>query len=200
MTLPGVYWLIDAPFARVIGLYSNRLENPGYLEGRTAKGKDDLSQLAWLETTLKAIAKMKEKKALIVAAHHPPYSQAGHAGSTDMSKSIDDICEKTGVFPDAFLSAHAHNYQRYTRRIGGRQVPYFVVGTGGMNPQPVPDATGEPIDGSNQITYDGAKASLGYLFVTVSAHQPKTEFWPLGSQHAQPYDPMTLDLATHAIR
>jgi hypothetical protein len=33
MIQPGVYWLLDAPFVRIIGLYSNCLENPGYLEG-----------------------------------------------------------------------------------------------------------------------------------------------------------------------
>src|SRR5262249_62268917 len=42
MTQPGVYWLLDAPFVRIIGLYSNLLENPGYLEGRTQGGKSDL--------------------------------------------------------------------------------------------------------------------------------------------------------------
>ena len=26
MTQPSVYWLLDAPFVRIIGLYSNRLE------------------------------------------------------------------------------------------------------------------------------------------------------------------------------
>jgi hypothetical protein len=104
------------------------------------------------------------------------------------------------VFPDLFLSAHAHNYQRYTRRIGGKQVPYIVAGTGGMAPQHVPDATGQPTDASNQTTYDAAVASLGYLFVTVSAHLLKTEFWRLGNQHTAPFDPMTVDLATHTVR
>ena len=33
MIQPGVYWMLDAPFVRIIGLYSNLLENPGYIEG-----------------------------------------------------------------------------------------------------------------------------------------------------------------------
>ena len=49
-----------------------------------------------------------------------------------MSGAIDAACEKAGVIPDAFLSAHAHNYQRYTRRTNGRQIPYVVAGTGGI--------------------------------------------------------------------
>lgn len=61
-----------------------------------------------------------------------------------MSQSIDAICSAVNIVPDAFLSGHAHNYQRYTRRIGGKQVPYIVIGTGGIAPQKVPDATGQP--------------------------------------------------------
>ncbi len=198
MTQPGVYWFLDAPFVQIIGLYSNLLENPGYLEGITA-GKGDTSQLDWLGQTLPSIAKAKQKKALVIATHHPPFSQSGHSGSTEMSQSIDAVCTKAGVFPDLFLSAHAHNYQRYTRRIGGKQVPYIVVGTGGMPPQPVTTATGQPADATHEVTYDAAMSSLGYLFVTASAKQITVQFWQLGSQHTKPFDPLTIDLATHTV-
>jgi len=197
MTLPGVYWMLDAPFVRVIGLYSNLLENPGYLQAIT-NGSPDISQLDWLKKTLHGIAARADQKALIVATHHPPYSQSGHSGSTEMNQSIDAVCAAAGVTPDLFLSAHAHNYQRYSRRIGGKQVPYIVAGTGGMPPQPVADATGQPA--GQDVTYDAAVSSLGYLYVTVSASQLKTEFWQLGSQHTTAFDPLTLDLATHTIR
>jgi Calcineurin-like phosphoesterase len=200
MTLPGVYWYMEAPFVRIIALYSNLLENPGYLQGKNDDGSADLSQLEWLGTTLKAIAKLKEKKALVIATHHPPFSQSGHSGSFEMSRSIDELCEKAGVVPHLFLSAHAHSYQRYTRRIAGKQVLYIVAGTGGMPPQNVPPATGQPIDSNNQTTYDAAVASLGYLFVTASAHQIKTEFWQLGGEHTTAFDTATVDLATHTLR
>ncbi len=198
MTEPGVYWFLDAPFVQIIGLYSNLLENPGSLEGIT-NGKSDTSQLDWLGQTLSSIAKAKQKKALVIATHHPPYSQSGHTGSTAMSQSIDALFTKTGVYPDLFLSAHSHNYQRYTRRMGGKQVPYIIVGTGGMLPQPVMPATGQPADASQTVTYDAALASLGYLFVTVSAKQITTGFWQLASQHTTPFDPLTIDLATHLV-
>jgi hypothetical protein len=192
MTQPGVYWLLETPFLRIIGLYSNLLENPGYLEG---DGGRDTSQLDWLEKTLKTIAG-KEKKALIVATHHPPYgnSQGGHAGSQEMRASIDAACDSAKIFPDAFLSAHAHNYQRYTRRIGGRQVPYLVAGTGGIGPQPVPNAVGDPVD--NQTTFDASLSSFGSLYISVSPHRMKFEFWRLGNAHTDPFDPFTIDLAT----
>ena len=199
MTQPGVYWLLDAPFVRIIGLYSNLLENPGFLEGKTQAGKSDQSQLDWLKTTLRGIAKTKPSKALIIATHHPPFSQAGHSGSTEMSQSIDIACQDAGVFPDAFLSAHAHNYQRYTRRLKGRQIPYIVAGTGGMPPQEVPAATGTPVDGSGQTTYDAAIGALGYLFLTASAHKLKIEFWQHGQQHTPAFDTVTVDLATHTL-
>jgi len=51
MTRPGVYWPLDAPFVRIIGLYSNRMENPGYPEDRDSKGKVDQSQITWLQST-----------------------------------------------------------------------------------------------------------------------------------------------------
>jgi 3',5'-cyclic AMP phosphodiesterase CpdA len=114
MTQPGVFWLLDTPFARIIGLYSNRLENPGYLQAITS-GQNDTSQIDWLKKTLGTISKAKDQKALVIATHHPPYSQSGHSGSTEMNQTIDDACSKAGVTPDLFLSAHAHNYQCYTR-------------------------------------------------------------------------------------
>ena len=197
MTQPGVYWLLDAPFVRIIGLYSNLLENPGFLQGN---GGNDTSQLDWLKTTLTKIAKNKTRKALLIATHHPPFSQSGHSGSTEMLKSIDDICNSTGVFPDAFFSGHAHNYQRYTRRIGGKQIPYYVLGTGGISTQRTPAATGQPADQSNQTTFDAALQSLGYLFVTVSATHFKTEFWQMGQDHTTPFDPLTVDLTTHVLK
>jgi len=197
MTQPGVYWMLDAPFVRVVGLYSNCLENPGFLEG---DGGKDSSQLEWLKKILKWISGKKDNKALVIATHHPPYSSAGHTGSTEMSQSIDSICGAAGVVPDVFLSGHAHNYQRYTRRIGGKQVPYIVAGTGGIAPQKVPDATGQPADDSHETTYDAAMASYGYLYVTVSQKELKFEFWPLSdSAHSQPYDPLTVDLSTHVL-
>lgn len=198
MTQPGVYWMLDAPFVRVIGLYSNRLENPGYLQG-ISNGQNDTSQVDWLNKTLSAISMLPGKKALVIATHHPPYSQSGHSGSTEMSQSIDDACTKAGVIPDLFLSGHAHNYQRYTRRFGGKQVPYIVVGTGGMPPQPVAAASGQPVAGNNEVTYESAVASYGYLFFSVSAIQLKVEFWQFGQQHTKAFDTATVDLNTHVV-
>jgi 3',5'-cyclic AMP phosphodiesterase CpdA len=182
---------------RIVGLYSNCLENPGYLEGRDAKGKVDMSQITWVQKTLASIAKNKEKKALIVATHHPPYSQGGHSGSTEMNASIDDACTKAGVTPDLFLSGHAHNYQRYTRRIGGKQVPYIVAGTGGISPQKVDPASGQVLEGT--VTYDAAHESYGYLLLGVSKTQIKIAFWVLDPPDNKPFESIVVDLATGMV-
>jgi 3',5'-cyclic AMP phosphodiesterase CpdA len=199
MTEPGAYWMLDAPFVRIIGLYSNRIENPGFLEAKTEADAADTSQIDWLGKTLKQIAAAPEKKALIIATHHPPYSEAGHSGSTHLSETIDQCLQAAQVWPDAFLSGHAHNYQRYVRRITGRQIPYIVAGTGGMPPQSVPPATGQPTPGSDQTTYDSAVKSYGYLFVTVSKFSLKIEFWELGDEHIKPFDTVTVDLTRHVV-
>jgi hypothetical protein len=75
-------------------------------------GATATTQVDWLGATLSSIAKSKQKRFLVIATHHPPHSQSGHSGSTEMLQSIDDICSKARVFPDVFLSAHAHNYHR----------------------------------------------------------------------------------------
>jgi len=63
----------------------------------------------------------------LIAVHHPPFSYAptpkagggdgNHLGNTLMLREIDTICKAQGVYPHAFLSGHAHNYQRYTRKL-----------------------------------------------------------------------------------
>jgi len=189
---PGVYWMLDAPFVRVIGLYSNLLENPGYLQGKS-DGAVDTSQLDWLGRTLKTIKQSSARKALVIATHHPPYSAGGHSGSNEMNQDITNLCTQEGVQPDLFLSAHAHNYQRYTRRLGGKKITYIVAGTGGMPPQPVPIASGQPFGAAHEVTYDGAMRSLGYLFVTITNAELRTEFWPLGSA-STPFDPVSIPL------
>jgi Calcineurin-like phosphoesterase len=199
MNQPGPYWMLDAPFLRIIGLYSNRIENPGFLQGKTEDGHPDLSQIDWLTKTLTAVKGSPDKKALVIATHHPPYSYGNHGGSVAMRGDVDKACEAAGIWPDLFLSAHAHNYQRFTRRKNARKIPYIVAGGGGMPTQRLPPATGQPVEGTNDATYDVALQANGYLFVTVSKAQLKTEFWPLGDEHTTPFDAVTVNLQTGQI-
>src|ERR1700678_1923058 len=108
MTQPGVYFTLDAPFVRIIGLFSNSLEDPGVISSENGKWSTvpDL-QLAYLEAQLKQAKKYTG--ALILAVHHPPFSYSpprngqgaggDHGGSPNMLRQIDTICKAQGVYP-----------------------------------------------------------------------------------------------------
>jgi hypothetical protein len=148
MTQPGVYFTLDAPFVRIIGLFSNSLEDPGLISSEKGlwPGVPDV-QLDYLAAQLKRIKTEKYTGAVILATHHPPFSYApppqgsggggNHGSSLAMLGEIDEICKKQGVYPHAFLAGHAHNYQRFERlvRFGGSdiEVPFIVCGDGGHN-------------------------------------------------------------------
>ncbi len=148
MTQPGVYFALDAPFVRIIGLFSNALEDPGVIssEGGKWQGVPDV-QLDFLTAQLGRIKKEKYAGAVILAMHHPPFSYApppksgtsggNHGGSPNMLREIDTICKAQGVYPHAVLSGHAHNYQRFARtvRFGTKdfEVPFIICGDGGHN-------------------------------------------------------------------
>jgi hypothetical protein len=167
MNQPGVYWLLEAPFVQIVGMYSNAAENPGFISG-TIPGQ---AQKTWLAKTLQGIAadrKGGKRKALVLATHHPPFTAGGHSPSTEMLADIDGVCQQAGVMPDLFLSGHAHSYQRYTRElnIGGKavQIPYVVVGTGGINDQAVPQATGQK---TGDHTFVKSMKGYGYLLIQI---------------------------------
>ena len=66
MTQPGVYWLLDAPFVDIIGLYSNSAENPGFISGKIPGP----AQKRWLVNLLRKTAEKRKagkRKALVLA-------------------------------------------------------------------------------------------------------------------------------------
>ncbi len=121
MTQPYPYWTLDAPFVTIIGLYSN-------VEGALdARGRAD--QQHYLETQMKAA---DPNKKLIIAVHHPPFSlDSAHGGTPEILTAIDRAVAASGRTPDAVLSGHVHNYQRFSRSVEGKAVPYIVAGAGG---------------------------------------------------------------------
>jgi predicted phosphodiesterase len=188
MTEPGVYWLLDMPFVQIVGLYSNVADGPGFLVGKN----NDAQQTTWLAKTLTIIAtqrKSGKRKALLVAVHHPPYSNGGHAGSPEVLAALDQACHAAGIMPDVLLSGHAHNYQRHTRRIAfnGKaiQIPFIVAGCGGHNDLPVAAAHGQVI---GDRTYDKALRGYGFLDVTASSTSVKIEMWQAPSTGKTPFD------------
>jgi hypothetical protein len=83
------------------------------------------------------VSELKEAptdRALIVALHHPPYSaDAHHGGSARMGALLDEAFQHADRTPEMVLSGHVHNYQRFTRTIAGKKVPYIVAGAGGYH-------------------------------------------------------------------
>jgi hypothetical protein len=234
MTQPGIYFTLDAPFVRIIGLFSNALEDPGVISNLDRKWPAVSNvQIEFLQAQLERIKQEKFAGAVLIATHHPPFSYAppkksggaggNHGCSTAMLQQIDDVCQKVGVYPHAFLSGHAHNYQRYTRIInfGGNEfdVPFIVCGDGGHNvnslvrPRQGEPAV-EPHAGDDVMYLEGQKGgtkvkhlflgkyddhNYGYLRIFVDKQYLKIGFHQVGvgSLAQSRYDMVTVRLPDH---
>jgi hypothetical protein len=206
MIQPGVYFTFEAPFVRILGLYSNVLEDPGVISSQNGQyPKLDQRQVAFLTAALQRVKSEKFTGAVIIAVHHPPFTGGTtHGGSPAMLADIDAACTAAGVWPHAVFAGHAHNYQRYTRTVNGMQIPFLVAGCGGHSPlEPLRGTlrTPYPIDSTLTLeSYDGSH--YGYLRVVVNATTLRVEFHPQpdGTTTKTPDDVVTVTLATHTIR
>src|SRR5262249_47151295 len=235
MTQPGVYYALDAPFVRTICLFSNALEDPGGISSEDRHWPDVPDyQLDFLQAQLKKISNEKYKGCVVIAVHHPPCSlgvkaKSGLAGSLHgcslrMLRQIDTICAKVGVYPHAFLSAHAHNYQRYTRTVHFKgkdfDVPFIVCGDGGHHVNSIVrakrgDPAHEPHFGTH-VDYLDVKPAVeakglllekyndrgyGYLRISVDKQQLGIGFHLVGqtSIAQSRFDKVTVDLASHEM-
>jgi hypothetical protein len=189
MDQPGVYFTLNAPFVKFIGLYSNTGE--GGTQGVIASPTLGNAQLDFLAQQL-AAAKVErasgQPRALIIATHHPPFTGSPfHVPSPDMLAMIDQACTTAGIWPDLHLSGHSHVYERYTRTIGAKQIPYIVAGVGGFYNLPglkvgtkpaVPTTPASGTDASgNPLTINVYNdTEFGYLRVTATATSLTAEF------------------------
>lgn len=210
MIAPGVYFTFDAPFVRILGLYSNVLEDPGVIssEGGKRPTLTDV-QLTFLQTALTRCKTEKYSGAVIIAVHHPPYTGGtNHIPSPTMSAEIDSAAQAAGFWPHAVFSGHSHNYQRYTRTVNNMSIPYLVAGNGGHSPLAKlrngangnPIRTPYPIDNTLTLaSYDDA--NYGYLRVVVNAQTMRIEYHPAydSSTTKTPDDRVTVNLATRTL-
>jgi hypothetical protein len=212
MTQPAVYFTLDAPFVSIIGLYSNVMDTGGGIISSQG-GKFPLvnDQLDFLKGELGRLKpeRVAEKRAIIIAVHHPPLSvDAKTGGSGGLMKDIDDCCKAAGLWPDAVLSAHAHLYQRFTRVVNGRQVPYIVSGSGGFaatHPMQAPPPAGTVI-GDHTLEVDPI-VQFGYLTLTTDAktltitfkNAPRAAPNARRAAQGQELDSVTLDLVSGKI-
>ena len=140
---PGVYFTLEAAFCRVLALYSNCFGGAGVISSRGGKYAEiGDQQLLFLESALKRIKTEAYGGAIIIAVHHPRFCVSARASnrsdSRTMLSEIDSVCPRVGIWLHALLSAHSDNYQRFTRRQGGRETPYIVAGSGGHAIEPLP--------------------------------------------------------------
>jgi Calcineurin-like phosphoesterase/Iron/zinc purple acid phosphatase-like protein C len=205
ITQPGVYFTFDSPFVRILGVYSNVLEDPGVISDQNGTYPTlDQRQVEFLTAALQRIKSESYAGAVIIAVHHPPYTGGtSHGGSPDMLADIDSACTAAGVWPHAVLSGHSHNYQRYTRTVNGLTIPFVVAGNGGHSPLETMRGTLRtpyPIDSTLTLeSYDDT--DYGYLRIVVNATTMTIEFHPEsdGGTTKTPDDVVTVTLATHAV-
>ncbi|MBV9745043.1 MAG: metallophosphoesterase [Acidobacteriia bacterium] len=217
---PGVYFTLEAPFVRILALYSNCLEDPGVISDEDGQFSYlGQTQVDFLKTALARAKSENFPGAVLVAVHHPPYvaetgDQYGgrHGASLRMLADIDEACEHAGFWPHAILSGHAHNYQRFTRTQGNREVPFLVAGGGGhavvpltrkseptlRTPAPQPTLS----DGQDTVVFENYDdQDFGYLRILANAKLLRIEYHPAsdGAAAKTPDDSVTIDLAGRKI-
>lgn len=205
MIQPGVYYTFEAPFVRLLGLYSNALEDPGVISDENGTYPSlDQRQVDFLTAALQRIKSENFSGAIIIAMHHPPFSGGtDHGGSPGMLADIDRACETAGVWPHAVFSGHAHNYQRYTRTVQNMSIPFIVAGCGGHAPLSYMRATlRTPYRIDDTLTlnsYDDT--DFGYLRVIVNPTTMRIEYHPEhdGSATKTPDDVVSINLASYSI-
>jgi predicted phosphodiesterase len=225
MTQPGVYFTLNAPYVKIIGLYSNTGESTGVISDSTT----GTAQLTFLLAQLQEAASQRAQKngapfALILAVHHPPFTlSSGHFPSPAMLAQIDQACQQAKIWPDIVLSGHAHLYERYTRTLPSKytqlasvanfQIPYVVAGNGGYlqlsktrlgqdGSDPQPGAPGTDGEG-NPLTLDVYNnTTYGFLRLTVSPSSILLESLGVDESSGQTstIDTFTVDLTKHVVK
>jgi len=193
MTQPNVFWTLNTPLVTIIGVYTNVPEG----------GQIGQNQLAWFEQEL---ADAPKDRALILALHHPIYSAYGHhPGSQNLRSIVETATKAASRIPDLTLTAHVHNYQRFTGNINGQPVVTIVAGAGGYNqklhtldrklfdpkggPYKFPDGP-ETLDSFNDFQHgyliiDVRRNKIHGSYIAVDDPRPGS---PVPTKPAKPYD------------
>jgi hypothetical protein len=201
---PGVYFTFEAPWLRILALYSNVVEGQsGVISDEGGKFAElNRVQLEFLETALRRVKREQFKGAVIIVVHHDCYSPQRGSSSQALA-DLDSVSKATGVWPHAVLSAHAHNYQRYTRTIKGAQIPHIVAGNGGYGvasfswrgkKTAVPKRIALKDDNVVLQAYDDRH--YGYLRITVDQRHLTIDYQPVSSTIS---DSVTVDLKSRNV-
>jgi 3',5'-cyclic AMP phosphodiesterase CpdA len=182
---PHVHWTLVHDWLWVIGLYSNVHE-----DGEVAE-----EQLDWLRHELAAAP----RDALVAVAVHRPVFSADvlHGSNLALGDALDDCFDRSGRWPELVLSAHAHCYQRFTRRLGGRRLPYLVAGAGGFHERHRLGAGAGPAPSRfaalPELTLDAAADDAhGYLTIDVGPAGLAGRYQTVGKDGPQLRDAFTI--------
>jgi Calcineurin-like phosphoesterase len=157
-TLKYCEWTLELEALTFIAAYTN-VPSGGHLEPEQA---DRLTQ---------ELRDADPNKPVIVGLHHPPYSvDSHHGGSQQMGDILDQAFTGSGRVPDMVLSGHVHDYQRFTRTINGKPVPYIVSGNGGYHNlhQLASDASPGQSIASDVVFEFGDASQYGFMKLTVN--------------------------------
>ena len=194
---PGAFFTFEAPFVRIIGLYSNNLDDPGVI----ADDNIGYVQLKFLEESLRRIKRESYKGAVVFAHHHPIYTNRAQGRSLGMRDQIDNLCKKVDVWPHIVLSAHAHNYQRFTRTVAGKQIPYVIAGVGGHSLARIGPVRGELIkelpkrlelESDDVVLEQCDDQNFGFLRINVDRDKIQVRF--IEAANGDERDRVTIDL------
>jgi hypothetical protein len=205
MIQPGVYCTFDAPFVRILGLYSNVLEDPGVISDEGGSNTVlDSRQIDFLTAALTRVKSENYAGAVLIAVHHPPFSgDSTHGGSPSMSADIDSACTAAGVWPHAVISGHVHNYERFTRTVNNIGISYVVCCCGGHTPLSTMRGTFRtPYQIESTLTLDSYDdTDFGYLRIVVTATTLTIEYHPEsdGGVTKTPDDTVTVNLQTRTV-
>lgn len=165
---PHVHWTLVHDWLWMVGLYTNVHED----------GEIDEAQLEWLTGELHDAP---NDVTLILTAHRPVYSaDVVHGSNLELGDALDRCFARAGRVPDAVFGAHAHNYQRFTRRLEGRRIPYIVAGAGGFHQRhPIGDGAITPMTLNElpEVTLERFDfSSHGFLTVTITPGGAEAEY------------------------
>ena len=199
MTQPNVFWTLLTPMATFIGLYTNVPEG----------GKVGPNQREWFK---KELEDAPAGLPIILSLHHPILSAYGHQpGSQPLKNLIEETTASVGRTPSLILTGHVHDYQRFTGKINGKDVPTIVAGAGGYN-QKLHALSRKQFDPDGcPYTFEDGSDSLdafndwqhGYLLIEITNKRITGEYFAVddpkpGDQPPQkqvkPYDTFHVDL------
>lgn len=129
-----------------------------------------------------------------------------------MANVLDNAIQQSKRWPDLVFAGHVHNYQRFTRVLADREVPYIVVGAGGywnlhrmaLDPQGKPLPVPYPVPGTDvtlasycadrhgYLLLESMPTSLSGRYVAVPGSRPN-------HQSASVVDTFTLDWRAHKL-